>query len=305
MRLGVLDVGSNTVHLLVVDARSGGAPVPATSHSRQLRMAEHLDGGSLSDDGIEALVAMVRDSQQIADRTGCSRLLPFVTSALRDAGNCDEVIERVQAETGVRLEVLSGEDEARWTFLAARRWLGWSAGSLALLDIGGGSLELAAGRDEYPDVALSVAVGAGRMSRRFPAKQVDKMRVHVRAEVGAVVGELLRVGPFERAVGTSKTFRSLARIAGAAPRSEGPYVPRRLTLADVSDWVDRLATMKPEKRADLPGVSEGRSHQILAGAVVAEAAMELAGFDVIDICPWALREGIILNYLDHLDGDAR
>ncbi|MVA77003.1 Ppx/GppA family phosphatase [Auraticoccus sp. F435] len=303
MRLGVLDVGSNTVHLLVVDARAGRPPVPATSHSRELRLAEHMDGSAVSERGIQTLVETVRECQQIAERTGCARMLPFVTSALREADNCDEVIEQVRRSTGVELEVLSGTDEARWTFLAARRWLGWSAGSLAVLDIGGGSLELAAGRDEYPDVALSVPVGAGRMSRRFAGQDVSAMRTHVRAQIGDVIGEVLRVGPFERAVGTSKTFRSLARITGAAPRSEGPYVPRRLKLADVSDWVDRLAGMKPEKRASLPGVSEGRSTQILAGAVVAEAAMELGGFDLIDICPWALREGVILNYLDHLNGD--
>lgn len=303
MRLGVLDVGSNTVHLLVVDARAGGAPVPASSHSTELRLAELLDGDALSADGTEQLVATVREAQQTAERTGCSRLLPFVTSALRDAENCDEVIELVEQETGVALRVLSGEDESRWTFLAVRRWLGWSAGSLAVLDIGGGSLELAAGRDEDPDVAFSVPVGAGRMSRRFGPKHLDEMRTHVRAEIGGVIGDLLRAGPFERAVGTSKTFRSLARIAGAAPRSDGPYVPRSLRRADVSEWVGRLSEMKPDQRAELPGVSAGRARQILAGAVVAEAAMELAGFEEIDICPWALREGVILNYLDHLNGD--
>lgn len=305
MRLGVLDVGSNTVHLLVVDARTGGAPVPASSHSTELRLAEQIEDDAVSEEGADRLVEAVAEAQELAESTGCSQLLPFVTSALRDATNCDQVIERVREQTEVELRVLSGEDESRLTFLAARRWLGWSAGSLAVLDIGGGSLELAAGRDEDPDVAFSVPVGAGRMSRRFGGQPVKELRRHVRTEIGAVVGDLLRAGPFERAVGTSKTFRSLARIAGAAPRSDGPYVPRQLRRDDVARWAQKMAEMKPEQRAELPGVSAGRAEQILAGAVVAEAAMELAGFDTIDICPWALREGVILNYLDHLNGEHR
>jgi exopolyphosphatase/guanosine-5'-triphosphate,3'-diphosphate pyrophosphatase len=95
-------------------------------------------------------------------------MLAFATSALRNAANCDDVVDRVRAETGVVLRLLPGEDEARYTFLAARRWYGWSAGRLLIVDIGGGSLELAAGRDEDPDVAASLPLGAGRPDRLGP-----------------------------------------------------------------------------------------------------------------------------------------
>ncbi|OYO22775.1 exopolyphosphatase [Enemella dayhoffiae] len=302
MRLGVLDIGSNTVHLLVVDARVGGAPIPAASHKRELRLAEHLTSdGAMNKEGIAQLVDMVASCRDFAERTGCAEMLPFVTSALREASNCDDVIAAVKKETGVSLRVLSGRDEARATFLAARRWYGWSAGTLSVFDIGGGSLEIAAGEDEEPEVALSVPVGAGRMARRFGPKEVTELRRHARAEIGAVIGEVLRRGPFDQTVATSKTFRTLGRITGTAPAAEGPFVPRTLELAALSEAVERIADMKPADRADLPGVSHGRAPQLLAGAVVAESVMELAGVDTLQICPWALREGIILNHLDHLD----
>src|SRR6478609_6056533 len=142
MRLGVLDVGSNTVHLLVVDAHPGARPLPAHSHKTDLRLAQLLDEvGAITPDGVERLVESVREALAAAEDKGVEELLPFATSAVREAANGDEVLARVHEETGVALRVISGEDEARLTFLAARRWYGWSAGRLLVLDIGGGSLE--------------------------------------------------------------------------------------------------------------------------------------------------------------------
>ena len=111
---------------------------------------------------------------------------------------------------------------------------------------------------------------------------------------------LLITGAPDRVVGTSKTFRSLDRVAGAAPRDEGPYVARSLSHADVTVWVPRLAGMDRSARAGLPGVSPDRAGQLLGGALVAEAALDLLAVDALTICPWALREGIILRRLDHL-----
>lgn len=162
MRLGVLDVGSNTVHLLVVDAHPGARPLPAYSHKAELRLAELLDeGGAISEGGVERLVATIREALQVAEDKGVESVLPFATSAIREATNGEDVLRRVAQETDAALQVLSGEDEARLTFLAARRWLGWSAGRLLVLDIGGGSLEIAYGLDEDPDVAVSLPLGAG------------------------------------------------------------------------------------------------------------------------------------------------
>jgi len=303
MRMGVLDIGSNTGHLLVVDAFRGGPPVPAYSFKESLRLAEHLDPGqAVSDEGIERLVSYVLGARQVAEDKGCGTVLAFATSAVRDAVNADEVIRRVRVETGVDLEVLAGPDEARLTFLAVRRWFGWSAGRLGVFDIGGGSLELAVGADETPEVATSVPLGAGRLTREWLAagKSADDLRAHIRAVIAHEAGPILRGGAFDRAVATSKTFRSLARILGAAPSTDGPYVSRTLARDDLAPLVDRLAALSTDEIADLPGVSPDRAHQMQAGALVAEATMDLFDLETLEVCPWALREGVLLQHLDHL-----
>jgi exopolyphosphatase/guanosine-5'-triphosphate,3'-diphosphate pyrophosphatase len=307
MRLGVLDVGSNTVHFLVVDAHLGAAPLPAFSHKDELRLAEHLDDrGWIDDSGVQQLTATVRTALRVAEDKGVEDILPFATSAVREAGNGDDVLKRVHRETGVELRVLSGEDEARLTFLAARRWYGWSSRKLLLLDIGGGSLEAAFGPDEEPDAAVSLPLGAGRLTAAWlpgdppEPDAIRALRRHVRARIATTVAEFSRLGAPDHAVGSSKTFKQLARLTGAAREAEGPYVPRRLTREGLAEWLPGLAGMTVRRRAELPGVSAGRAHQLLAGALVADGAMDLFGVDELDTCPWALREGVILRRLDRM-----
>jgi exopolyphosphatase/guanosine-5'-triphosphate,3'-diphosphate pyrophosphatase len=313
MRLGVLDVGSNTVHLLVVDAHRGAHPTPMHDDRSVLRLAEHVgDDGKLSKAGEKALLTAVQRAKQQAAAQRCDDLLAFVTSAIREADNGSAVLRRVREQTGVDLQVLSGEDEARLTFLAVRRWFGWSAGRLLVLDIGGGSLELATGRDEEPDVALSVPLGAGRMTRRFlPEAEgggrpdlaaLEALRSHA-DDVLAPVGEKLRgAGPPDLVAATSKTFRTLARLAGAAPSGAGLRVPRELTATGLDQVIGFVSRIESSALAELQGVSPQRAHQVPAGAVVAQAAMGAVDVPCVRICPWALREGVILRRLDWLEG---
>ncbi|WP_242907018.1 Ppx/GppA phosphatase family protein [Actinomadura terrae] len=309
MRLGVLDVGSNTVHLLVVDAHQGARPLPAYSHKAELRLAAHLeDGDRLSTEGETRLRAFVDEALQIAEDKGVEDLVAFATSAVRDASNGEEVLARLRTQTRVDISALSGEEEARLTFLAVRRWSGWSSGRLLVVDIGGGSLEIAVGIDEEPDAAFSLPLGAGRLTRDWftadppSADEVRGLRRHVRAEIARHVGEVARYGPPDHAVATSKTFKQLARIGGAAPSGDGPYQRRVLRDGELTEWADRLARMPAAERAGLPGVSERRAPQLAAGAIVADAAMDLLGLSELEVCPWALREGVILRRLDMITG---
>ncbi|GGJ46099.1 hypothetical protein GCM10010121_066830 [Streptomyces brasiliensis] len=295
------------MHLLVVDAHPGARPLPAHSHKAELRLAQLLDDdGAIGPEGIDKLIGVVHDALQAAEDKGVEDLLPFATSAVREATNADDVLARVKAETGVELKVLTGAEEARLTFLAARRWFGWSAGKLLVLDIGGGSLEIAYGIDEDPDAAVSLPLGAGRLTAaRLPGdppapEAIRALRRHVRAEIARTVGEFSRFGAPDHVVATSKTFKQLARIAGAARSADGLYVQRELKRESLQAWVPRLGAMTADQRRDLPGVSEGRSNQLLAGALVAEAAMDLFAVENLEICPWALREGVILRRLDHM-----
>ncbi|MFF2319052.1 Ppx/GppA phosphatase family protein [Arthrobacter sp. NPDC058097] len=307
MRLGVLDIGSNTVHLLLVDAHPGARPVPFASHKRPLSLVQYLDAdGNITDAGQHELTEFVLEAWEFAARHKADDLLAFCTSAIREATNGPAVLARVKHETTVTLQELTGSEEASMTFFAVRRWYGWGAGTVLNFDIGGGSFEMALGQDELPELATSVPLGASRLTRDWlhedppSAKSVKELRRYIRATLKPVVRSFNEVGRANVVAGTSKTFRSLARIAGAAPSAAGPYVKRDLNRTDLGIWAQRISAMKSEDRLHLPGVSEARANQLLAGALVAEAALELFEYKKIKICPWALREGLILRRLDQL-----
>ncbi|MGY1718524.1 MULTISPECIES: Ppx/GppA phosphatase family protein [unclassified Blastococcus] len=313
MRLGVLDVGSNTVHLLVVDAHRGAHPTPMHDDRSVLRLAEHVGPDDvLSKAGEKALLQAVQDARAQAEAQRCDEFMALVTSAIREAANGLEVLDRVQRRTGVELQVLSGEEEARLTFLAVRRWFGWSAGRLLVLDIGGGSLELAAGIDEDPEVALSLPLGAGRMTRRFLPRAeeggrpdlaaLDELAAHAADLLGPAAEKIAAAGPPDLVAATSKTFRTLARLAGAAPSGAGLRVPRELTATGLGQLVGFVSRIGSSALAELPGVSAARAHQVPAGAVVAAATLRALDVPSVRICPWALREGVILRRLDSLGG---
>ena len=203
------------------------------------------------------------------------------------------------------MTVLSGVDEARLTFLAARRWYGWDSGRLLLMDIGGGSLEVAMGSDEDPNVAISVPAGAGRVTKEFlPAdgtatpEQLEAAHKNVRRIIQPIVDEFPKSKVPNHAVGTSKTFRSLARLAGVMLRQSGRVDSWIMTRDQLEDWLPRLAAISPDQRVALPGITPERTLQIVGGGVVADEIMKALDVDEIEICPWALREGAILRWMD-------
>jgi exopolyphosphatase/guanosine-5'-triphosphate,3'-diphosphate pyrophosphatase len=302
MRLGVLDVGSNTVHLQIMDAHHGSAPIPYQSFKEEIRLAEFLtDSGDLSSDGVNTLLATLNRLKNQARDIKIDETLAFATSAIREANNSEKVLESVLDETGIDLQVLSGEDEARFTFLAVRRWVGWSAGDVVLLDIGGGSLEIARGDQENPQFSNSVMLGASRMTRQFLSgdpfteKSLKKLEKHIEDTLRTLKSE---VGDTAKctAIGTSKTFRTLRRIQ----ENYLPELGKDLKLEGIQKITGKLQTMTHSQRADLPGVSNSRARQIVAGAMVAQKAMESLGIEKLTQCPWALREGIVLQRLDWL-----
>lgn len=302
MRLGVLDVGSNTVHLQIMDAHHGSAPLAFQSFKEEIRLAEYLtESGDLSDEGIATLHKTLLRLKNSAKSIQLDDMLAFATSAIREANNSDEVLRSVLEETSIELEVLSGADEARFTFLAARRWMGWSAGDVVLLDIGGGSLEIATGEGENPTYSNSVMLGANRLTRMFltgdpfTEKSLNKLREHILETLKPLKDEIGDNGK-RTAIGTSKTFRTLRRIQ----QNFLPELGNALTTDGLKIIAPRLAKMTHAQRGELTGVSSSRAIQIVAGAMVAESAMEILGIEKLTQCPWALREGIVLQRLDWL-----
>ena len=307
MRLGVLDVGSNTVHLVVVDAHPGARPVPETSSKSVLRLMQYIQpDGAISPEGVARIMDAMHAAARAIEAANLDEVLPMATSAIREAKNGEKVLKRIRKECGIDLQVMSGEDEAGTTFLAVRRWFGWAAGRIMLVDIGGGSLELAIGNDELPEFAMSLPLGAGRSTKNFlftdppTSDEVESLRKHVRSLLPAAVRKFGSMPFPDQYVGSSKTIRSLARLAGSVTEGVGPTDRVTLRKWQLDDWVPRLAAMPAASRPALPGVTQDRAFQIVAGGVVLSEVMEAFGIPELDVSPWAMREGVLLDYLDRM-----
>jgi len=303
MRLGVLDVGSNTIHLQVMDAHPGARPTPTTNYKVELRLTEYLDvSGAISAGGIQLLNDAIEEAVAHARVNETDEILAFATSALREANNGAEIIADINKKHEIDLQVLNGDDEASMTFLAVRRWLGWSAGKLLVLDIGGGSLEIASGIDENPEATISLPLGAARLTREFlngdpySTKGIKALEKHAEEVLRDSMPNALRSHDADHFVATSKTFRTLARICAQWYGDNPKFIERK----SLSSAMPRLIEMTNKSRAELPGVSANRAQQIVAGGIVALAVMDRLDVDEAEICPWALREGILLRRLDWL-----
>lgn len=304
MLLGVLDIGSNSAQLQVFEVRPGAPPLPTHAVKRPTLLGEALSlDGTIGPAGVDRLIDAVNETMSAARRLGVQQLYVFTTSAVRDAPDRELILDRLEAEAGVRPQFLTGVDEGRLTYLAVHQWYGWSAGRQLILDIGGGSMEIVFGRDAEPELSVSLPLGAGRLTRAFlpddppTREQLAALRRHVRATLREAADRLLWEGVPDRVIGTSKTFKQLARLSGSPAQRRGPFVRRCVTATDLETWIPRLARLRAQKRAELRGVSRSRSRQILAGAVVARATMKALNVNSVDVCPWALREGIVLHYL--------
>lgn len=308
MRLGVIDIGSNTVHMLAADLHPGGRPLATTSDRSVLRLMRYLTAdGAISEEGIRALEAAVAHARHVAERERVDALLATATSAVREARNGDEVIARIEAALGQELQVLDGETEAALTFLAVRRWFGWSAGQLLLLDIGGGSLEIAAGGDEVPAVAASVPLGAGRMTVQFlpndpPGEgDVERLRTYALGTLSGVAERFAALPRPDHVLGSSKAIRSLAKLVGYPVPGWSGIERMLLPRAALGSWIPRLSRLPASARQELPGITPDRTFQIVAAAVSLHAAMTALRVDELEVSPWALREGVLLRYIESLD----
>ena len=309
MRLGVLDVGSNTVHLLVVDAHRGAQPDPQHSRKSVLRLAEHIGNAATSTSRAPTpwskRLSGPSEKRRNWTATTCSPSPPRRCATRRTRPRCSS---GCATEAGVDLQVLSGEDEARLTFLAVRRWFGWSAGRLLCLDIGGGSLELAgrhrrgAGRRAVAcrsAPAGSPGSGLDRPTRR-PRRRSPRCGRTPTTQLAGRRPRLLEAGRRTASVATEQD------VPHAGPAGRRRAVERRVRGRGAALSRHRAAAghrLHPahavgRARPSSTGSAPGRAHQLLAGAVVAEAAMDALGVDELDICPWALREGVILRRLD-------
>lgn len=283
-RAAVLDVGCFSAHLMVVER---SLTRPLVSHKVRLRLDRALDETNrISPDGIDNISAAVAEVQERLQEVRVPAFMAFATSSVRDAVNSSQVVNKVAKRTGLELRLLSGEREARMSYTACRSWFG-TTDALAVLDIGGGTIELAAGDARKPAFARSLPLGARTLTRS--GLSLRQLRATLpRRIVDALPSAALAELADGRAVGCSKVFQQLAVLTGS---------PARLRAADLAEWIPRLAEMTPRERARLPGISRHRARQSLAGAVMAEALMHATGHKTIEISPWSTKEGLLLDLL--------
>jgi exopolyphosphatase/guanosine-5'-triphosphate,3'-diphosphate pyrophosphatase len=299
---GVLDVGCHSALLTVVRRRPGTVLEPVLSHKVRLRLHETLDRkGRLDEAGVKSVERAVAEAVAADPRLRGPDVYAFATSVIRDAPNRDEIIARVARTTGTRLCVLPGEEEARLAYVAARQWAGPTVGQLLVLDIGGGTVEIASGVAEQPGATHSLPLGARRITRDWlPAgtaptqRRLAEIRQHLCRSLQAVPG-LPQAEPGGRVLACSKTFEQLARLTAA--QGKAPRNRRQLALPELRASVFLLAGTGPSRRAKLPGISRHRAEQSLAGALIAESLMEACGAEHVEICPWSTREGLLLERL--------
>jgi exopolyphosphatase/guanosine-5'-triphosphate,3'-diphosphate pyrophosphatase len=292
------------VHLQIVDTSPGARPNPTFNYKEELKLTQYISEDNLvSDEGIEKLRSSIKRAIEQSASVQTQELLPFATSALREASNSEEIINSINKDFKIDLQVLSGEEEAKLTFLAARRWFGWSSGRLLVIDIGGGSLEMAVGVDESPEIATSLPLGAARLTKDFlkgnpyTDKSIRALRDHIENKLEQILPSLVKHQDTDRAIATSKTLRTLARLSGDWFDGSG----KNITVEAIRKISAKLSEMDESTRAKLPGVSENRASQIVAGAFVAESVMRNLDIKELEICPWALREGVVLKWMDWME----
>ncbi|WP_411089223.1 Ppx/GppA phosphatase family protein [Streptomyces sp. 061-3] len=299
---GVLDVGCHSALLTVVRRRPGTVLEPVFSRKVRLRLHETLDRkGRLDKAGVKSVERAVAEAVAADPRLRGPEVFAFATSVIRDAPNRDEIIARVARTTGTCLRVLTGEEEARLAYVAARQWAGSMAGQLLVLDIGGGTVEIASGTGDRPCVVYSLPLGARRITRDWlpggaapSPRRLAEVRQHLRRFLEAIPG-LPQAEPGGRVLACSKTFEQLARLAAAQGKT--PRAGRQLALPQLRTSVSVLAAAGPSRRSKLPGISRHRAEQSLAGALIAQALMEACGAKNVEICPWSTREGLLLERL--------
>ena len=309
MRIAAVDLGSNSFHLVIVDVRPDGTFTPLVREKAMLRLGDGVAReGRIPDDDAELALETLRRFRSLADAAGADEIVACATSAIREASNSAELVERAEREASIAIRVISGQEEARLIFGAVRASLLLHPAPAVCLDLGGGSLEVTVGDTAALAWATSVKLGVARLTtelvRDDPPTEADLRRLSGRIHdvLGPVAAEVARFAP-QMLVGTSGTFCDLARVvavrrSGSAPVSINQFA---MTLTELEVLADEALPLPAGKRRRIPGLDAKRADQLPAGLTVAIESMRLLGFDTMTVGEWALREGIVLDAIDRHD----
>jgi exopolyphosphatase/guanosine-5'-triphosphate,3'-diphosphate pyrophosphatase len=302
MRLAAIDVGSNSVHLLIADVSPEGHLEVIDRVKEMARLGRRsFTTGLLSQEAMDLAVRVLDHFQRLVEVRHVEQMRAVATSAVREAHNKDQFITRIKHETGVDLEVISGREEAQLIYRAAQYALGLEGGPHLLVDLGGGSLELVLVKDRRPIWMKSARLGAARMAERFllddppTPMQCKRLEAHFEKEIGEEVQDARRAG-VARAIGTSGTINTIIAMARAARGEE----PERLhgstaSAAEIARLCRKATGLSAAMRMAMPGIEAKRIDQIPASAMLADFVLRHSGVKEIAACTWALREGMLLE----------
>jgi exopolyphosphatase/guanosine-5'-triphosphate,3'-diphosphate pyrophosphatase len=318
MKVGVIDVGSNSIKLVVVDAASSDSFAVLAREKDMVRLGhETLQQGRLSPEAIERASECIGRFRSIAEARGAERIFAVATASVREARNAQQFLREVERRAGVAIEVLSPIEEGRLIGLAAAQGCAADGVSLINIDIGGGSTEISLMRDSTPAGLFSVKLGAIGLTERFllndPPKQKElkALREEVRGALEAPAREL-KGARWERATGTSGTISAigtalrLRALNNGDGQTEGARVAGdEIELEKLSRFNSRTAGMNSAERRLVPGISAQRSEIIIAGGHILEGTMQAFSIETLRTCGWALREGVLIDRLREIEAASR
>jgi exopolyphosphatase/guanosine-5'-triphosphate,3'-diphosphate pyrophosphatase len=318
LKLAAIDIGSNSIKLVVVEAASSDSFAVLAREKEVVRLGhDTLREGHISPDAIERAANCIGRFRSIAEARGAEQIIAIATASVREAHNAAEFIEEVQKRTGVRVEVLSGLEEARLIGIAAAQGCGMGSTSLLNIDIGGGSTEFSLVINNVPVELFSVKLGAVGLTEALIStdpvkpKELRALREEIRSALERPSREL-RGLLWQQATGTSGTIISIGEVLrlrrlravssdelGAQPA--GIEIP----LGELERFNERMAGMSTDERRNVPGISAQRSEIIVAGGQILEGAMRALNIKVLRTCDYALREGTIINRLREMEAESR
>jgi exopolyphosphatase / guanosine-5'-triphosphate,3'-diphosphate pyrophosphatase len=319
LRLAAIDIGSNSIKLAVVEAASSDSFAVLAREKEVVRLGhDTLREGHLSADAIQRAAVCIGRFRSIAEARGAGeQIITIATASVREAHNSAEFIEEVLRRTGIRVEVLSGLEEARLIGLAAAQGCGMGSTSLLNIDIGGGSTEFSLVLDKIPAELFSVKLGAVGLTEQLLStdpvkpKELRALREEIRSALERP-SRALRGRIWQQATGTSGTILAigeslrLRRLRVLPSQSQGAQPASvEITLNELERFNERMAGMDAGGRRGEPGISAQRAEIIVAGGQILEGAMRALNINVLRTCEYALREGAIIDRLREMEAESR
>jgi exopolyphosphatase/guanosine-5'-triphosphate,3'-diphosphate pyrophosphatase len=303
LRVAAIDIGSNSIHMVVAEADTDGAIVPLWRMKEMIGLGRASFGSrKIPSQTIDSAVATLARFQRTALERRCEKIVAVATSAVREASNGGDLLAKVQRQLGINIRVINGREEARLIYLGVRHSMPLRGGPHLIIDIGGGSVEFIVGDHRRAMLLESRKLGAARMTADFvksdPISEADleKLREHYRKELHPIAEEVAQLKPVQT-IGTSGTLETLAMMTDPSPRTNGADKTRSIERAAFGEMLSKLLKLKSSERGKVPGLDEPRKDQIIAGAVLLDEIFRAFRVRRMQIGKTALREGILLNYL--------